>query len=160
MTTHGTTGVELTTPGEREVRAERTFAASPERVWRALTEPDLVARWWGRGNPLVIEHLEMERGGRWRFVEHAPDGVHGFGGHHREVVPGRRLVRTFEWDGMPGHLSVETMELDSLPGGGTLLVVTARFDTVEERDGMVAGGMADGLAQSYRALDALLASMD
>jgi len=35
------------------------------------------AQWWGRGNKPVIECLEVERGGDWRFVEHAPDGVRG-----------------------------------------------------------------------------------
>ena len=66
----------VTTPREREVHIERIFDAPRERVWRAYTDPKLVAQWWGRGNKVVIERLEVERGGHWRFVEHAPDGVH------------------------------------------------------------------------------------
>lgn len=45
------------------------------------------AQWWGRGNELVIERFEPERGRYWRFVEHAPDGQHGFGGRVLERLP-------------------------------------------------------------------------
>ena len=48
----------LTTPGEREIRIERVFDAPRELVWRAYTEPELLARWWGRGNTVDIERFE------------------------------------------------------------------------------------------------------
>ncbi|MEP6730793.1 MAG: SRPBCC family protein [bacterium] len=149
----------VTTPTDRTIHVERVFDASRERVWRAMTDPALVAQWWGRGNKLVVERLEVERGGYWRFVEHAPDGVHGFGGRYREVVPNERVVQTFEWDGMPGHVIVETMTLSDLPGGKTKLVTTSLFHTPEERDGMLHSGMEGGMNQSYQALDRLLATM-
>jgi uncharacterized protein YndB with AHSA1/START domain len=94
----------VTTPADREIRIEHVFHASRDRVWRAFTEVDLVAQWWGRGNQMVIERFEVERGGHWRFVEHAGGEAHGFEGRLREVTPQDRLVYTFEWDGMPGHV--------------------------------------------------------
>ncbi|MEO7501139.1 MAG: SRPBCC domain-containing protein, partial [Gemmatimonadaceae bacterium] len=96
----------VTKPADREIRIEREFAASRERVWQAFTDPKLLAQWWGRGNKLDIEQYELERGGHWRFVEHGPEGVSGFEGRMREVTPMERLVQTFEWDGMPGHVIV------------------------------------------------------
>lgn len=51
-------------------------------------------------NRLEVERLEVMRGGRWRFVEHAEDGSFGFEGRFREVAPPSRLVMTFEFDGM------------------------------------------------------------
>lgn len=148
----------LTLPGDREVRTERIFAAPRELLWRALTDPALVAQWWGRGNRLVIERLEVARGGHWRFIEHAPEGIHGFEGRFREVTPPERMVQTFEWDGMPGHVLVQTMELEALGSDRTRLVTTALFHTSEERDGMIDAGMQEGLDQSYVALDRLLAA--
>jgi uncharacterized protein YndB with AHSA1/START domain len=53
----------ITTPADREIRIERIFNAPRERVWQAMTDPDLVAEWWGRGNKLVVERLEVKRGG-------------------------------------------------------------------------------------------------
>jgi uncharacterized protein YndB with AHSA1/START domain len=147
----------VTTPSHREIRTERVFDAPRERVWRAFTEPGLVAQWWGRGNKLVIERMEVARGGRWRYVEHAPDGVHGFEGRYREVSPPERFVRTFEWDGMPGYVLVESVTLEALTDGRTKVVSVSLFHTAEERDGMLQAGAQEGLQQSYAALDRLLA---
>jgi len=152
-------GLTVATPSEREVRTERVFNAPRERVWQAMTDPLLVAQWWGRGNKLVIERLEVQRGGHWRFVEHASDGVHGFEGRFREVTPPERLVQTFEWDGMPGYVVINSMTLEDLGDGRTKLVSTSLFHTPEERDGMLNSGMTTGLDQSYRALDAVLAKL-
>jgi uncharacterized protein YndB with AHSA1/START domain len=149
----------LTTPSDREIRMERIFNAPRERVWRAMTDPALVAQWWGRGNKLVIERDEVERGGHWRYVEHAPSGVHGFEGRYREVTPPERVVRTFEWVGMPGHVILEQATLEDLGDGRTRLVSTSLFFTTEERDGMLNSGMAEGANQSLDALDRVLAAM-
>ena len=148
----------LGTPTDRTIRVERIFDATRDRVWRAYTEPALVAQWWGRGNKLVIETMDVVRGGHWRYVEHTPDGeTHGFEGRYREVTPQERIVRTFEWDGMPGHTLLETAEFTDLGDGRTRLVATSLFFTSEERDGMLHSGMEGGMAQSYAALDELLA---
>jgi uncharacterized protein YndB with AHSA1/START domain len=152
-----TQSLNLTTPSDREIRTERIFNAPRERVWKALTDPKLVAQWWGRGNKLEIVKFEFERGGHWRFVEHSPQGSHGFEGRYREIKPQERVVQTFEWDGMPGHVIVETMTLEDLGDGRTKLVNLSLFHTSEERDGMLHSGMADGMQQSYAALDEVLA---
>jgi uncharacterized protein YndB with AHSA1/START domain len=150
----------LTLPSDREIRMERILNASRDRVWRAYTDPELVAQWWGRGNKLVIEKMEVERGGHWRYVEHSKDGVHGFEGRFREVTPPERLVFTFEWDGMPGYPIVETATFEDLGDGRTKLVVTSLFYQNEERDGMMESGMEGGMNGSYAALDRLLERMD
>jgi uncharacterized protein YndB with AHSA1/START domain len=150
----------LSTPSEREFRLERTFNASRERVWRAMTEPALLAQWWGRGNRVVIERFELVRGGHWRFVEHSDHGVHGFEGRYREIVPIERIVTSFEWDGMPAHVAIQTMTLEQLADGRTKLVSTALFHTDAERDGMMSSGMEGGANQSYEALDRLLATQE
>jgi uncharacterized protein YndB with AHSA1/START domain len=150
----------ISTPSDRTIRNERIFNASRDRVWQALTDPALVAQWWGRGNKLVIERMEVKRGGHWRFVEHGPEGSHGFEGRYREVTPKERVVQTFEWDGMPGHVAVETLTLEDLGDGRTKLVNVSLFHTTEERDGMLHSGMEQGLNQSYAALDKVLAKLN
>jgi uncharacterized protein YndB with AHSA1/START domain len=149
----------VTTPAPREIRMERVFEAPRDLVWRAHTEPDLLAQWWGRGNELEVVRFEPERGGHWRFVEHAPSGAQGFEGRFREVTPKERLVQTFEWDGMPGYVIVNTAEFEDLGAGRTKVVVTSLFHTTEERDGMLSSGMEGGLSQSYVALDRLLVEL-
>jgi len=147
----------VTLPAERQVRTERVFDADRERVWRAMTVPEEIAQWWGRGNRLDVERMELERGGHWRFVEHSDHGVHGFEGRFREVDPPSLLSMTFEWDGMPGYPVVQTITLEDLGEGRTRVVSLSLFMTDEERDGMVSSGMEAGLDEGYAALDRLLA---
>ncbi|HKD65808.1 MAG TPA: SRPBCC family protein [Candidatus Binataceae bacterium] len=149
----------VSAPTDREIHVERVFDAPRERVWRAMTDPKLLAQWWGRGNRLVIERLEVEQGGHWRFVEHAPDGTYGFQGRFREVSPPERLAMTFEWDGAPGHVAVNTITFHDLGDGRTKLVSASLFHTTEERDGMLKSGMEAGMNQSYAALDKVLESL-
>ena len=149
----------ITTPTDREIHIERIFNAPRDQVWKAMTDPKLIAQWWGRGNKLVIEKFELERGGHWRFVEHGPDGVHGFEGRFREVTPPERVVQTFEWDGMPGYVIIETGVLEDLGDGRTKFVNTSLFHTTDERDGFLQSGMEGGLNESYAALDRLLAKL-
>lgn len=149
----------VSTPSDREIRIERIFDAPRSRVWKAFTDPELVAQWWGRGNKVVIEKFEPVRGGHWRFVEHSPEGTNGFEGRYREVTPEERVVQTFEWDGMPGHVIIESIELEELGDGRTRVVNISLFHTNAERDGMLHSGMEGGLNDSYAALDRLLARM-
>lgn len=153
-----TSTIKVTTPTDREIRIERILNGSRARVWQALTDPKLVAQWWGRGNDLTIERLEVERGGHWRFVEHAGGRDEGFEGRFREVKAPERLVQTFDWDGSPGQVAVNTLVLEDLGDGRTKLITTVLFYTAAERDEMMSAGMAQGVEQSYAALDRVLAS--
>jgi uncharacterized protein YndB with AHSA1/START domain len=154
-----TGGSKVTTPTDQTIRIERVFDAPRERVWRAHTDPELLAQWWGRGNKLDVEKYEFEKGGHWRFVEHSEGERHGFEGRFREITPQERLSMTFEWDGMPGYPSVQTLVLHDLGDGRTRLESTVIFYTKMERDGMIGSGMEGGMNQSFEALDRLLASM-
>ena len=149
----------VTTPSDREIRVERVFAAARDAVWRAMTDPTLVAQWWGRGNKLVIEKMEVKRGGHWRYVEHSDHGEHGFEGRYREVKAPELLEYTFEWDGQPGHVLVDSATLEDLGDGRTRLRVTSMFMTAEDLDGMMQSGMEQGMNESYAALDRVLAGM-
>lgn len=149
----------VTLPSDREIMMTRIFNAPRDLVWKAHTDPEMIAQWWGRGNKLVIERFEVERGGHWRFVEHSQEGVDGFEGRFREVSPPERLVQTFEWDGMPGYVAVNSATFEDLGDGRTKVVTVALFHTTEERDGMVGSGMEVGLGESYAALDRLLETL-
>ena len=148
----------VTTPADREIRAERVFDAPRDQVWAAYTDPALIPEWWGpHGTTTVVDKMEVEAGGSWRFVIKSSDGSEtGFRGTFREVTPPERIVQTFEWEGMPGHVSVDTATFEDL-GDQTKVVSTSIFHTTEERDGMLGSGMEGGMNETYERLDELLA---
>ena len=147
----------VTLPSDLEVKMVRVFDAPRALVFEAHAKCEHVKHWWGRGNPLDCE-MDFRSGGGWRFVEHAPDGEYAFRGEFREIQAPERIVQTFEFEGMPGHVCVETLELTE-EGGRTTVTSVTRFDTKEDRDGMVASGMADGAAESYDSLAVYLAKL-
>ena len=147
----------ITLPSDLEIRMVRVFAAPRDLVFDAHAKCEHLKHWWGRGNPLDCE-VDFRPGGTYRFVEHAPDGDYAFRGEYREIRTPELIVQTFEYEGWPGRVCVETLEFAE-EGGRTTATGTTRFDTKEERDGMVAAGMEDGARQSNRALAAYLAKL-
>src|SRR5689334_7754673 len=144
--------------GTRAVRLEHVVQAPRELVWKAYTEPALVARWWARGNPMDVERMDLVKGGHWRFVEHSADGADGFEGRFRDISPPERLEQTFEYDGWPGHPAVSSCTFRDLGDDCTRVETTMLFMTAADRDAMVASGMEEGMRKSYAALDRILAA--
>jgi uncharacterized protein YndB with AHSA1/START domain len=81
-------------PTRQDVVITHEFAAPPELVFRAYTEPELVARWWGPRYLTNVVHAHDARpGGSWRVVQRAPDGAeYGFHGVFHQVERPSRMV--------------------------------------------------------------------
>jgi len=149
----------LTTPTDREIHIERFFDAPRDKVFAALTDPELIPQWWGpHGTTTIVDKMDPRTGGDWRFIARTGDEETAFRGTYREISPPERVVQTFEWEGMPGYVSVETMTLEDL-GDRTRMTVVSVFHTPEERDGMLGSGMEGGMNETYERLDALLARL-
>ncbi|MFE1782036.1 SRPBCC family protein [Streptomyces sp. NPDC059506] len=138
----------------------REFDAPPERVFRAHTDPDLVAQWLGpRRLTLRIDRYDAHSGGSYRYVHREDDGTeYGFRGVFHEVRPAERIVQTFAFDGFPDEVSLETAVFEDL-GGRTRLTTKSLMDSVEARDAMIASGMEHGVRESYERLDELLGGL-
>ena len=146
-------------PGSHELSYERVFQATPELVYRAFTEADIVRRWWGGNYEAIVDRLEAKPGGVWRYLTKEDGAEYGFHGVFHDLAPGERIVQTFEFEGMPGHVLLETMVLTDQGDGTTKLSASSVFQTVEDRDGMIASGLESGMNDSLARLDKVLASL-
>lgn len=155
-----TATMQFTTPSDREIVITRVFDAPRELIFKTITDPALIPRWWGpRDHTTRVDTMDVRPGGQWRFVSTDADGnEYAFRGEYREITPPEQIVQTFEFEGYPGHLSVETMRLVE-HDGKTTVSTTALFDTVEERDGMLQSGMEAGATESWDQLAELLAEL-
>lgn len=139
---------------------DREFEAPLALVWRAYTEPDLIARWLGPRD-LQIEDLQFDSrdGGSWSYTHRAQDGTaYGFRGVLHSVQDRESIVQTFEFLGMPGHVTLDRADFEDL-GERTRVRVHSVFQSVEDRDGMVASGMEGGMRESYERLDEVLGTL-
>lgn len=63
-------------PNDCDIFSTRLLAAPRELVWRAWTEPQHLARWWGpKGFTNTFREFDPRPGGHWRFTMHGPDGT-------------------------------------------------------------------------------------
>jgi uncharacterized protein YndB with AHSA1/START domain len=146
-------------PAEPLIRTRRFFKAPPELVYRAMTDPECVRRWFGpRYLENTVSEADLSVGGSWRVVQRAPDGTEfGFHGEFLELDPPRKRVGTFIYEGAPEHVATETMVCEPVDGG-TMLSSTMVHDSVKTRDMHVASGMEEGMLDSYSRLDELVAA--
>lgn len=152
--------LKLTTPSDREIEMTRVFDAPRHLVFDALTQPELIRRWYGpEGWSMSVCEVDLKVGGKWRFVSRQPSGKEiGQRGIYREVVPSERLVNTELWDDWDvGEVLVTTVFAER--DGRTTLTVTTLFPSQEVRDALINSGMASGAAETYDKLAELLASM-
>lgn len=135
----------------------REFAATPEQLVRAHTDPALFARWVGPKD-CEVEVLEWDArtGGHWRYTATNCDGgAEGFYGSFHFVGPDR-LVQTFTWEGAPEGVSLETLRFEDAGNGRTRLVGTSVVESLEIRDMILRSGMDVGVSEGYAKLDDLL----
>ncbi|HVQ23212.1 MAG TPA: SRPBCC family protein [Candidatus Saccharimonadia bacterium] len=147
-------------PGTQQILVTREVDAPRDLVLRAFTEPDLLKQWLGpRKYATTIDHYDVRAGGSYRYLQRDDAGNEfGFRGVFHTGPTASGMVQTFEFEGYPGHVSMDTLTLEERDGR-TIVQTNSVFQSVEDRDGMLAAGMTDGMNEGYDRLDELLAGM-
>jgi uncharacterized protein YndB with AHSA1/START domain len=150
------------TPSLREVSelefvVEHTIRSTPERIFEAYTNPDLIAQWWAQpGQTLRVDEMEVRPGGNWRFAHILGEGkemvMHG---EYREVDPVTRLSYTFNQGQGNENEILAIVELEPVEVG-THITLTSRCTSREQRDAMVSYGAEKGAKAAWGRLAALL----
>jgi len=151
--------LKLTTEGDHYIVVTRRFAATPEFVYRAHTEAEIVKRWMlgpdGWTMPVCIN--EARPGGRIRY-EWADGKGGGFylTGEFLELVPFSRIVHVERMhlpDPTPDNHVTTTFVAD---GAGTLMTMRMTLPSAEARAAMLATGIERGMESSYVRLESTL----
>jgi uncharacterized protein YndB with AHSA1/START domain len=77
-----------------ELHISRTINAPREKVWKACSDADRLARWWGpKGSTLRVVRLDFRPGGIFHYAFQFQPGHDLFGRFiYREIVPQERIV--------------------------------------------------------------------
>ena len=143
---------------ERELIIRRTFDAPRELVFRAWTEPQMLAQWsCPRGFTFTENSGELRVGGVFSARMRSPQGTeHRLRGVYREIIPPARLVFTHCWvdeRGLPGPETLVTVTLTEHDGRTEMMFHQGLFASVEARD-----GHEQGWASCFERLAELLRS--
>lgn len=154
-------GLEMVMPADEPIiEYRRFFAASPQLVFQAFTDPEHLRHWRGPEELQMVScEIDLRVGGRYRYVYRGPEGQHHvFHGEYREVQPPNRLVSTFVYEAASEDQAVETVIFDEVDGG-TMVTSRSILPSLKARDLYVATGAERGLMESGRRLDQLLNSL-
>lgn len=138
---------------EREIVTTRIVDAPRDRVFRAWTDPEQLACWWGpKGFTNTFDEFDLRPGGAWRFVMHAPDGIdYQNTSVFVEIATPERIVFTHVTG--PRFTVVATFED---VGPKTRVSFCQRFESAAQRD-KVAAFAVEANEQNLDRLEALLA---
>lgn len=146
---------------ERELTLTRTLAAPRELVFKAWTDPEHLARWWGPAgftNPVC--QVDLRPGGALYIVMRGPDGNdYPMKATFTEVVPPERLVFSSAAVDAAGNSQLEGVTSISFAdfGGKTRLTVHTRMKGLVPEAKFMLAGMEPGWNQS---LDRLTAEVE
>lgn len=111
----------------RSVRLHRVIRARPEKLYRAFTEADALAKWLPPyGFTCTVHHFQPVVGGSFRmsFRSFSTGNTHSFGGEYLEMVPDQLIRYTDRFDdpNLPGVLQV-TVRFEPVSCGTELSVL-------------------------------------
>ena len=142
----------LKTEGDTHVIVTRHFAASPEAVYHAHTDPELIKKWLlgpeGWSMPVCIS--EARPGGKIRYEwTNGKGGGFHLTGEYLELNPCSRIVHVERMhlpDPTPDNHVETTFDRD---GEGTSLTIRMTLPDEQTRANMLASGMERGMEASY-----------
>lgn len=151
----------LNTEGDRFVVVTRRFAASPEAVYRAHTDPALIQKWMlgPDGWTMPVCMCEARPGGKMRFEWSNGQGQ-GFSltGECLEIDPPKRIVHV-ERMHLPQTTPDNHVETIFAPDGeGTVMTLRMTLPDAQTRQQMLATGMEHGMERGYQRLEELLSA--
>ena len=151
----------LTLPTDEQILIRREFDAPRHLVYKAMTTPELVRRWWHakRGEVTACE-IDLRVGGKWRYAMVTPDGFEvAFYGEYVEIVPDERIVTREVYEGLPEGVTeeqggtVNTATFADAGDGRTELTLLIQTPSKAARDAIIESGMEDGLQDGLDLLE-------
>jgi uncharacterized protein YndB with AHSA1/START domain len=149
----------LETEGDRYVIVTRRFAASPEAVYRAHTDSELIQKWLlgpaGWTMPVCISDPRPGGNIRYEWTDGKGRGFY-LTGEYLELEPYSRIVHV-ERMHMPDPTPDNRIETRFDPdGNGTLMTMRMTLPDAQTRAAMLATGMEHGMEASYVRLEGMI----
>ncbi len=145
--------------GKQDLRITREFDLPVELLFKAYTEPDLVAQWMETN----VLKLENKNHGSWQFetTNAQNEVVFRANGVIHAVIPNRKITRTFEMESAPASairfdVQLEFLEFESLTATTSRLIIHQVYRSVASRNRMMQLPFAQGLNIAHNRLQAII----
>ncbi len=137
--------------GKHDLHITREFDLSVEMLFKAHTDAVLLEQWMGT----KVLKLESKKHGSYQFETSDKNGnvVFKANGAIHEVVPDRKIIRTFEMENAPFGVQLEVYEFESLSPGTSKLTMHTIYESVAQRDQLLKLPFAQGLNYAHSRLE-------
>jgi uncharacterized protein YndB with AHSA1/START domain len=150
--------LEVVPEGDCALCFRRKFEAPRAVLWRAFTDPGLIAQWlWTEDHRMTGCEQDFRVGGSFRWCWAVTGGGSmGVSGSYSEILPEEKIIHTeiFDDDWTGGETTVTTAFRDD--DGGTMMEMTVVYPSPEARERVLGTPMAAGMEEGYARLDNLL----
>ncbi len=142
--------------GKQEIKITREFELPLELLFKAYEDPDIVEQWMGT----KVLKLENKRHGSYQFETTDPFGnKHRFSGTIHEVIPNKKIVRTFEMENTPFEVQLEFLEFEKLTDETSRLNIHMVMRSVELRDQILKLPFAQGINMAHNRLQEVVSKL-
>jgi uncharacterized protein YndB with AHSA1/START domain len=135
--------------GKQDLLITREFDLPLELLFKAYVEPEIIEQWMGT----KVLKFESKKHGGYQFETTDPKGnKHGFNGVIHELVPDRKITKTFEMENTPFPVQLEFLEFEKLTDDTSKLSIHIVYKSVADRDQMLKLPFAYGINMAHNQL--------
>ncbi len=140
--------------GKQEYVITRDFDLPLELLFKAFVEPELVEQWMGT----KALKLESKKHGSYQFETKDAQGnvVFRANGVIHELIPDRKIIRTFEMENAPVGVQLEVYEFEKTTDDSSKLVMHVIYESLEKRDQVLQYGLVQGVNWAHNRLQEVL----
>jgi uncharacterized protein YndB with AHSA1/START domain len=144
-------------PGKQEYVITREFDLPLELLFRAFMEPELLEQWMGT----KVLKLEGKKHGGYELETKDPQGKVMFraNGVIHELIPNRKIIRTFEMENAPAGVQLEVYEFGKINDDVSKLNMHVIFESLEKRDQVLQYGLVQGVNWAHNQLQEVVGKL-
>jgi uncharacterized protein YndB with AHSA1/START domain len=142
--------------GKQDLLITREFDLPLELLFKAYTEPEIVAQWMGT----KVLKLENKKHGSYQFeTTDAKGNKYGFNGVIHEFSPNQKITRTFEMENTPYGVQLELLEFEKLTEDTSKLRMHVIYESIAKRDQVLQLPFAQGINMAHNRLQDILTKL-
>ena len=142
--------------GRQDLAITREFDLPLDLLFKAFVESELIEQWMGT----KVLKLESKKHGSYQFETTDPKGnKFGFSGVIHELIPNRKITRTFEMDNTPFGVQLEFYEFEQITDLTSKLNMHVIFESVANRDQVLQLPFKQGINMAHNRIQDILGKL-
>ena len=134
---------------KQELEITREFDLPLKLLFKAFVDSEIIEQWMGT----KVLKLESKKHGSYQFETTDPKGnKFGFNGVIHELIPNRKITRTFEMENTPFGVQLEFLEFEKLTGDTSKLKIHVIYESVAHRAQVLRLPFAQGINMAHNRL--------